>query len=129
MQDKPIGEAIGKPKTIEERTKMRNGRISKSTKWYTRLITYVGRMKTVNLLLICLSVVAIVFMLTDSNRSLKSLWNGENGSKGMKHDVEEMFVERDEKFDILIVAIRANAEAIKELNQAVDKLHPLEDNE
>jgi hypothetical protein len=111
------------PKTIEQSTKTRNGKITKLVK-----IPFNAPVK--NLLIICLTLVVVACLAVVY--SLKSGYAMPGFKEQDKKDIEKMFETQSDKFDILLTltksnagSIKGNTEAIKEINTSIDRLHPI----
>jgi hypothetical protein len=112
-------------KTTEEKkeaknTTQHNGKLTRIVK-----IPFTANWK--NLLIICLFLVSIALLAVVY--SIKSGNPIPGFTKQDKAELQRMFHEQNTKFETLLIAVKANCEGIKELNSAIDRLHPLDEKE
>ena len=109
---------VAKPNSQEKETKetiARNGQ-------KTRIIKAVSKMPILHLII--LAVCFIVYIVASSyvELSKEDVAKIENS---VENKIDEKFKGNDTKFEAILTAIKANSDAIHELNQTINRLHPI----
>ncbi len=92
----------------------------------TRMIKAVSKMPILHLLVLAVCFIIYIIATSYVELSKEDVAKIENT---VENKIDEKFADNDKKFDVLLTAVKANCEAIKDLNHTIDRLHPISEPE
>ena len=112
-----LTEGTSKEKETKE-TIARNGQ-------KTRVIKAVSKMPILHLLILAICFIVYIVASSYVELSKEDVAKIENT---VENKIDEKFSDNGKKFDALLTAVKGNTEAIKEINESINRLHPLSEN-